>query len=79
MKLDSEEQRRDLLELLSTVRATVTPATIDAARAEFDRILDPIREAGIEDERPVVPIASLAPDPPGAGMPGDHLKLEAAP
>lgn len=63
MKLDSEQQREDLLELLSTVRAVVTPATIDAAKAEFDRILNPIREAEIEVvRRPVVPIESLAPD-----------------
>lgn len=68
MKLDSEEQRADLLELLSTVRASVTPATIDAAKIEFDRILDPIRYAELEPQ--VVPIASLAPDPPRLAIRG---------
>ncbi len=72
MKLDSEEQREDLLELLSTVRVSTTLGTIHETQAEADRIMDPIRNAGIEgeDEQQVVPIESLAPDPP---------KLEAVP
>ncbi len=78
MKLDSEEQRADLLEMLSTVRVTVTPGTYNEVGREFERIMGPIRDAEIEEPAPpekiVVPIAFLAPDTPNrirkyAGMP----------
>ena len=52
MKLDSEEQREELLELLSHVVVKVTPASIDETKSEFDRIMDPIRDAEIEDAVP---------------------------
>lgn len=81
MKLDSEEQRRDLLEMLSTVRVTVTPATYKEVGREFARILGPIETAEIEEppppvfEKRIVPIEFLAPDTPThirrfEGMPG---------
>lgn len=62
MKLDNEEQRKDLLELLSTVRVSTTLGTAHEVVAEANRIMDPIRHARIEGERDVVPIESLAPD-----------------
>lgn len=63
MKLDSEEQRKDLIEIISTVRISTTLGTVEETLAEANRILDPIRYAEIEaDMRPVVPIESLAPD-----------------
>lgn len=75
MKLDSEEQRKDLIELLGSVRMQTTIGTIDETVAEVRRIMTPIYEAELEpvdheamrradaSYRPVVPIESLAPDP----------------
>ena len=50
MKLDSEAQREELLDLLSTVPWTVTIETIERAQAKMEEVLDPIRNAEIEDE-----------------------------
>ncbi len=61
MRLDSEAQREDLLEVISAVRVSTTLGTAHEIVAEANRIMDPIRNARIEV---VVPIASLAPDPP---------------
>jgi hypothetical protein len=62
MKLDSEEQREQLLKLLSTVTYTVTEATIDQAKAQIDSLFGAIRNAGIEMS--IVPIEDLEPDEP---------------
>jgi hypothetical protein len=82
MKLDSEEYRRDLLEMLGTVRVTVTPNTYNEVGREFARIIGPIETAEIEEpppppppEKRIVPIDFLAPDTPDrirrfVGMPG---------
>ncbi len=64
MKLDNEAQRKDLLELLGTVRVMTTLGTAHETVAEAHRIMDPIRKAEIEVVRSVVPIGSLAPDSP---------------
>ena len=48
MKLDSEEQREELLKLLGTIQFTVTAETVSEAQAKIESILAPIREAGIE-------------------------------
>lgn len=61
MKLDSEKQRKELLEMLSVVPISTTIGECHKNVIEADRILDPIRTAEIE--RVVVPIESLAPDP----------------
>lgn len=62
MKLDSEDQKKELLELLDLVPITnVTFGTIEEALKQINVILDPIRNAGIEEpDRSVVPIESLA-------------------
>ncbi len=78
MKLDSEEQRKDLLEMLATVKVTVALGALRDHLVEYHRIINPIIEAEIEEpvpEKLVVPIEFLAPDTPGhirrfAGMPG---------
>ncbi len=76
MKLDSEKQRKDLLEMLSTVRVTVTLGELQGQLNEYHRIIKPIAEAELEPPpKPIVPIEFLAPDTPGhirrfAGMPG---------
>ena len=76
MKFDSEEQRNTVIEMLSTVRVTVTMRNIAAQKAEWDRLLKAMMEAGIEPPpKRIVPIDFLAPDTPGhirrfAGMPG---------
>lgn len=52
MKLDSEEQREELLEMLESLPVVnVTIGTLPDALAEMDKILDPIRNAGIERKR----------------------------
>lgn len=48
MKLDSEEQREQLLELLGTLTFQVTANTVGTAEAQINSILDPIRIAEIE-------------------------------
>ena len=50
MKVDSEEQRTELLALLSTVTYTVTSGTIDTAKAQIDALHGAIREAGIDEK-----------------------------
>jgi hypothetical protein len=76
MKLDSEEQRKDLLEMLPTVRVSCTLGELKGQLAEFHRIIKPIIEAEIEPpQKIVVPIEFLAPDTPEqirryVGMPG---------
>ncbi len=62
MKLDNEEQRQTLLGLLSTVEFTVTAPTIQQTGETIFGLLNTIRGAGLEKQ--VVPIESLAPDPP---------------
>lgn len=49
MKLDSEEQRETLLELLGEVTWQVTTNTIGATQVEMDRILSPIRDAELDE------------------------------
>ncbi len=76
MKLDSEGQRKDLLEMLATVRVTVTLGELQGQLNEYHRIIKPIAEAELEPpEKIIVPIEFLAPDTPDrirrfAGMPG---------
>ena len=76
MKLDSEEQRRDLLEMLATVKVTVPLGQLQQQLNEYHRIIKPIAEAELEPpEKIIVPIEFLAPDTPNmvrrfAGMPG---------
>ncbi len=75
MKLDSEEQREQLLKMLSSVRVTSTTGQLQSQLDEYHRIIKPVMRAGIEVEKPVVPIEFLAPDTPGhvrrfVGMPG---------
>ena len=48
MKLDSEEQRTQLLELLGTVVLQVRLGEADSLGPQADAILDPIRNAQIE-------------------------------
>ncbi len=62
MKLDSEDQRQQLLELIGTVTLQVKVADIKTAEAQMDVILDPIRFAEIEVPK-VVDIQALAPLP----------------
>ncbi len=62
MKLDSEEQRQSLLGLLATVEFTVTAPTIQQTGQMIFGLLDTVRQAGLEKQ--IVPIESLAPDPP---------------
>jgi hypothetical protein len=62
MKLDNEEQRESLLGLLASVEFTVTAPTIQQTGAMIFGLLDKVRQAGLEKQ--VVPIESLAPDPP---------------
>ncbi len=62
MKLDDEEQRQTLLGLLGTVEFTVTAGTINQTGSMIFGLLDKIRQAGVEKQ--IVPIESLAPDPP---------------
>ena len=79
MKLDSEGQRTDLLQMLATVRVTVPLGELQDQLTEYHRIIKPIIEAEIEEPPPppkrIVPIEFLAPDTPGrirrfTGMPG---------
>ncbi len=62
MKLDSEQQREQLLGLLSTVEFTVTAKTIQRTQMTIFTLLSNIEGAGLEKK--VVPIESLAPDAP---------------
>ena len=62
MKLDSEEQRQKLIGLLAQVKVKVTPVTIAEYKHEFDQLFLALQTAGLE--RQIVPIESLAPDPP---------------
>ena len=48
MKLDSEEQREELLEMLGTVTYEVTPHTIKQTQAKIDEIFSAIEGAGLE-------------------------------
>ncbi len=76
MKLDSEGQRQTLIELIGSVKVTVSLRDIDAQRDEFHKIMKALMDAGLEPPpKLVVPIEFLAPDTPGhirrfAGMPG---------
>lgn len=65
MKLDSEEQRDTLLNMLGTVTATVTWDTARVTANTFDGLKIAIQTAEIEEtaaERDIVPIGDLAPD-----------------
>ncbi len=62
MKLDSEDQRQKLIGLLAQVKVKVTPVTIGEFKHEFDQLFLALQNAGLEKQ--VVPIESLAPDPP---------------
>ncbi len=62
MKVDDEAQREQLLGLLATVEFTVTAPTIQQTGVMIFSLLDKIRQAGLEKQ--IVPIESLAPDPP---------------
>ena len=65
MKLDSEAQRKDLLEMLATVKVTVPLGKLQQQLNEYHRIIKPIIEAELEPpEKMVVPIEFLAPDTP---------------
>ena len=48
MKLDSEEQRNQLISLLSGISVNVTYNTIDATKKQMEILLSPIRKAEIE-------------------------------
>jgi len=62
MKLDSEAQRKQLLNLISSVEFTVTAGTLQQTGATVFGLLKTIEDADLE--KPVVPIESLAPDTP---------------
>ncbi len=62
MKLDSEAQRKQLLNLISSVEMTVTAGTLQQTGATIFGILKAIEDADLEKQ--VVPIESLAPDTP---------------
>ncbi len=65
MKLDSEEQRKELLTMLATVRVSTTLGQLGEQHLEYVRFVKPIIEAKIESpEKMVVPIEFLAPDTP---------------
>lgn len=67
MKLDSEQQRQELSGLLASVEFTVTAGTIQQTASKIFGLLSVIEQAGLEKQ--IVPIESLAPDPP-------NLKVE---
>ena len=48
MKLDSEEQREQLISLLSSISVNVTYNTIDATKKQMEILLGPIRKAEID-------------------------------
>lgn len=48
MKLDSEEQRQELLDIISTITWTVTTETIGQTQEKMNALLEPIRNAEIE-------------------------------
>ncbi len=54
MKLDSEKQRETLLKLLGVVGIQTTFADVATAHADADKILDPIRNAEIEEPVPAL-------------------------
>ncbi len=60
MRLDSEAQRKQLLNLISSVELTVTAATLQQTGDTIFGLLQTIENAGLEKQ--VVPIESLAPD-----------------
>ena len=62
MKVDSEAQRALLDQCLSDVTFEVTAKTIKHTAGVIFGLLKAVRGAGLE--RKVVPIESLAPDPP---------------
>lgn len=62
MKLDNEAQRKQLIGLLSSVEFTVTAQSIEHTGNTIFGLLNTIKDAGLEKQ--VVPIESLAPDPP---------------
>ena len=72
MKLDSEKQRDQLFQMLSTVTATVTWDNARVTADEFDNLKNAIQTAEIEKsatERDIIPIGDLAPDmPTNAGV-----------
>ncbi len=76
MKLDSEEQRKELLRMLATVRVSTTLGQLGEQHVEYMRFVRPIIEAELEPPpKMIVPIEFLAPDTPNhirrfAGMPG---------
>ena len=49
MKLDSEEQRKQLISLLSGISVNVTYNTIDATKKQMEILLGPILKAEIEE------------------------------
>lgn len=51
MKLDSEEQRAQLLQLLGTVVVQIKMGDAGTIKDEVNSILDPIRNAEIERKR----------------------------
>ena len=62
MKLDSEAQRVLLDQCLMDVQFSVTAKTIKSTATTIFGLLNAVRTAGLEKK--VVPIESLAPDPP---------------
>ena len=65
MKVDSEEQRQTLMQLIGSVRVTVSMRDIDAQRNEFISLMTALRDAELEPKpKPIVPIEFLAPDTP---------------
>ncbi len=65
MRLDSEAQRAQLLNLISSVELTVTAGTLQQTGATIFGLLKTIEDADLEPPvKDVVPIESLAPDSP---------------
>ena len=65
MKLDSEDQRIQLLQLIGSVVLQVKISDIKTMEAQMDVILDPIRNAQIEVPNEV---QALAPLPSGPSL-----------
>ena len=49
MKLDSEQQRKELLELLAQVPLQVTIGNVEEQARAVTKLLDPIRNAELEE------------------------------
>lgn len=63
MRLDSEAQRTQLLELLAQVPLTTSIGNIEEQAQLVTGILQPIRDADIMEEQVPEPTPDISPDP----------------